>query len=208
MEGQTPASLREVFCSRGTMSRPRRGYTNTPSRLLRMGPARSQPGQGKVKRGTPGRDRFPCHTWRASAHFFLPALDTKTDTRPDTKPWRFNHRNAWIPWPDLIPCSTVSDQSVGHFGFLFRVIERFDQSGGLSTTDTAPPRFSACHLQPRGSSASGPGLLSRLGFLGGRPRQFSTSYGSQRLTSRTHSPDQHYSVRRPGDRNAARSARP
>ena len=42
--------------------------------------------------------------WRAPARFFLAAPDTKTDTRPDTKPREFNHRNARIPWPDLIPC--------------------------------------------------------------------------------------------------------
>ena len=38
--------------------------------------------------------------------FFWPALDTKTDTRPDTKPREFNPRNTRIPLHDLIPCYT------------------------------------------------------------------------------------------------------
>ena len=42
--------------------------------------------QDKVKKVIPGRDRFPMPHLLASAHFFLPALDPKTDARPDTKP--------------------------------------------------------------------------------------------------------------------------
>jgi len=46
----------------------------------------------------------PWHRWVPSARLrgpriaFLPALDTKTDTRPDTKPREINPRNSWIPW--------------------------------------------------------------------------------------------------------------
>ena len=90
-------ALRELLIEAGLRDLPER---LTFDRL----PVPERIGPGAPTSTREGGKGNPWHRWVPSARLrgpriaFLPALDTKTDIRLDTKPREINPRNSWIPW--------------------------------------------------------------------------------------------------------------